>query len=48
MFVIIAALSAVMFFLLRDKDEAKLNKMNKMRIKEFKKQQKLNAKGGNK
>ena len=40
MFIIIAALSAVIFFMLRDKDEAKFAKMEKERIKAYNKQQK--------
>ena len=44
MFVIIVILSACMFFVLRDKDEAMLKKQNRQRIKEYKKAQKALAK----
>ena len=39
MFLIIAVLSAIIFFMLRDKDEAKFAKMEKQRIREYNKQQ---------
>ncbi|MCQ2584801.1 MAG: sugar ABC transporter permease [Treponema sp.] len=51
MFIIIAILSAIIFYLLRDKDEAKFAKMERQRIREYNKQQKAlkaEAKGGNK
>lgn len=40
MFVVISIFSGLFFFMLRDKDEAKLHKMEKERIKEWKRQQK--------
>lgn len=46
MFVIIAILSAILFFMMRDKDEAKLYKAEKARIKAYKKEQKALAKQG--
>lgn len=48
MFVIIAILSAIIFYLLRDKDEAKAYKAEKARIKAYNKEQKkLKENGGN-
>ena len=44
MFAIICVISAFMFFLMRDKDEEALYKMNKKKEKEFKK--KLKEQGG--
>ena len=46
MFVIIGILSAIMFAIMSDKDEAALYKAEKKRIKEYKKQQKLAKQGG--
>ncbi len=46
MFIIIAILSAFVFFLMRDKDEAKLYKAEKARIKAWKKEQKALAQQG--
>lgn len=46
MFVIIGILSAVMFAVMSDKDEAAMYKAEKQRIKEYKKQQKLAKQGG--
>ncbi len=46
MFVIIAILSAIMFFMMRDKEEAKFHKAEKARIKAYKKEQKALAKQG--
>lgn len=47
MFIIICICSAIMFFMLRDPDEAKLNKLMRQQEKEYKKQLKQQAKGGN-
>ncbi len=41
MFIISAILSAIIFYLLRDKDEAAMYKAEKERIKEYKRQQKM-------
>jgi len=50
MFIIIAILSAIIFYLLRDKDEAKAAKAERLRIKEYNKAEKARkaaaAKGG--
>ncbi|NLK47163.1 MAG: sugar ABC transporter permease [Treponema sp.] len=49
MFVIIAVLSAIMFFVMRDKDEVKMYKAEKARLRAYKKEQKaLAVKGGSK
>ncbi|MDO4521800.1 MAG: sugar ABC transporter permease [Eubacteriales bacterium] len=47
MFLIICVLSAIMFFMLRDKDEVALNKLMKQKEKEYRKAMKEKAKGGN-
>jgi multiple sugar transport system permease protein len=46
MFLIIAVLSSVVFFLMRDKEAAKLHKMKKQQIKDYRKAQKLAGKVG--
>ncbi len=46
MFAIIAILSAIIFFLMRDKDEAKEYKERRQKEKEFKKMQKMQGKEG--
>lgn len=46
MFLIIAILASIMFYVMRDKDEAKLNKLMRQQTKEYKKAQKA-LKGGN-
>ena len=46
MFIIICAVSGIMFYFLRDKDEAKLHKIEKQQIKEERRRQKELAKGG--
>ena len=46
MFIIIGAVSGIMFYFLRDKDEAKLHKIEKQQIKEERRRQKELAKGG--
>ncbi len=46
MFVIICAVSAFLFFILRDKDEAKLQKIVRQQEKEMRRRQKELAKGG--
>jgi multiple sugar transport system permease protein len=45
MFLIIVFFSAILFYILRDKDEAALNKLRKQQIKEYKRQQKLGKAG---
>ena len=47
MFIIIAILAALVFYLLRDKDEAKLNKIIRQQEKAYKKQLKEQQGGGN-
>ena len=46
MFIIISAVSGIMFYFLRDKDEAKLHKVMKQQIKAERRRQKELAKGG--
>ncbi|MBR6451550.1 MAG: sugar ABC transporter permease [Lachnospiraceae bacterium] len=46
MFLIICVCSAVLFYLMRDKDEAKLNKIIRQQEKEFRKKMKLEKQGG--
>ena len=46
MFLIICVCSAILFYLMRDKDEVALHKIERKREKEFKKKMKLQKQGG--
>lgn len=43
MFVIISVIAAIMFFIMRDRDEAKAHKENKQKIKEYQERKRLEA-----